>query len=666
MTAVSVSGSRARGGASNAVLSTVARYLLPTGSDDSVQVQTAINALGGYGVVVLGPGVFQWNAEVVQLPRNATGVKVVGSGEDVTTIRLSNNAPRAFDFGKVADYDVFQNLELSDFTVDCNGIGGQHHVVVGTYIRGVVTTRISVNKFRLRRIATINVPTDQTMVNHRLNVYIMPQFNTADTPGTVNDHVYEDLTFLSGGNYGLGVGATAASGQSSCTWDRITVERVKHDTTQIATVHYQGNNIQIGAQGPGGRVVVNDCYGVGAGDTGIEVDNATQMIVSNCRAQDATRQQFEVAGIGVPIDGTDKQTILFDNCSANLVSFVETEGSGNPAMGFHINFNNTAPAGGSVLLRDCKYNNETAQAAFSPSGGPGYASAVHMNGALRHIVLDRFQAYAENLALAPADSQIPQMICINPTGTSRVLMRNCLIKLGGTMGGGTGTAKWYLVAISGAQAGDIVDVDIDGIDYDLGSVTGGASCPLVLGQFSSASGQMRGTIKRLNVLSSGDANNPVAQVVTVFSSTYLTITPELLFMDCDFVKAQSCAMAGGAAGFNFYAGQGAKCRMVGTKWAAFPLAASGITTSNFASTTFVSGTGNQYIAGFPATIVFPSGTGGGITAIAVSKDGSTYTNVWTQASGAMGQSVQTHLDSGDYVAITFTGTQPGVTIIPDK
>jgi hypothetical protein len=50
--------------------------------------------------------------------------------------------------------------------------------------------------------------------------------------------------------------------------------------------------------------------------------------------------------------------------------------------------------------------------------------------------------------------------------------------------------------------------------------------------------------------------------------------------------------------------------------------------------------------------------GAGITKIELSKDGTTYEQVYVQASGAMAQDVLVPVDNGDYVRVTFATTQP--------
>ena len=151
------------------------------------------------------PGTFLWNSAVPALPRDATGISIRGSGCGVTTIRLSSGAPRCFDFARIADHDVFQNIELSDFTVDANNTTGQHHVLWGNYRDDASSVmRMNFRRLRAYRIDMINVLNDPTTTTHRLCV-VFTGWQAAAGEATQNyivDVLHEDIT-MSGGNAGI-------------------------------------------------------------------------------------------------------------------------------------------------------------------------------------------------------------------------------------------------------------------------------------------------------------------------------------------------------------------------------------------------------------------------------------------------------------------------------
>lgn len=276
----------------------VTRYLLPSGGDDSAAVASALTSFAPYVSphVMLGPGVFQWNTQVPAFLRSQAA-RVQGAGVGKTTIQLSATAPRAFDFSKVADYDSFNGIEMSDFTVDCNSVGGRHHVVIGTYVGGATTTRISVNRFSAKRIRTINVPSDSTLTNHRLNLWIVPSVGAADTLCTLYDHAYEDLDFLQGGNMGLVVGATTTN--ANCQYQRISVKRYKHDTGLVGnTTHFTSSNLQIGSNAYGTDVTVDEIYGAHSGDVGLEIDNCADANIGTMHILDCITSALLPSNIG--------------------------------------------------------------------------------------------------------------------------------------------------------------------------------------------------------------------------------------------------------------------------------------------------------------------------------------------------------------------------------
>jgi hypothetical protein len=143
-----------------------------TVSAPGAALQAAINDLGtAGGTIMLPPETLTWES-VPTIPPGITGrLHILGSGR--TRITLTANGQRFLDFGKTADHDTFQNIEVSNLLIDCNNIGGRHHVILGCYANGVTLTRVNLKQIYLHDIKTINVPVDATLANHRLNVWLV-------------------------------------------------------------------------------------------------------------------------------------------------------------------------------------------------------------------------------------------------------------------------------------------------------------------------------------------------------------------------------------------------------------------------------------------------------------------------------------------------------------
>jgi hypothetical protein len=634
----------------NAVARNIATaYLTPSGGDDSAAM---VAALAAGGTIVMGPGTFLWNTSVPAFARS-TPTRVVGAGIGKTTIKLSSGAPRAFDYGKVADYDVFTDIDISDFTVDANNIGGRHHVIVGTYVNNAQTSRISINNFTARRLRTINVPSDSTTTNQRPSLFNVPQVNTADTACTLNDHVYEDLDFTHGGNIGLTVGGTAAASPSNLTWDRIYIRRVRHDTGSIwgGPTGFSSANIQVGSQAPGGLAVIEDCYGANSGDVGIEVDNHSTLVISRTKIQDSFTCEYLFRNFAAPVDGAQKQTAVIADCEARVINQVLAEANSFQSTGWYLG-NAADPQAGRFTFRDCKYINTTANLAFGAASTPSVGAAMHSTGLIYGIALERFKVIAENLSLTPADAQQPRIIALNHGGASTVRVKGLLIRLAGSKSGGAGTVSCRVFEPSSTAGGDDMTVHIEDYDLDM-AVTGLSSGFGLLPGFQGA--KMHGTIRRMRIISQGDAN---ALSNYIFFNANPTLTPKILIADCDFTNGLT------NSDISIPASQAPAIYLERNVWHTYPKPSVAVSSSNFNTGTFTSTTGNQYIGGYGATIQMTGGAG--VTLIDLSKDGSTYDNVWTQASGVLTQTVQFHVDNGDRVKITFATTQPTVRVIPDK
>lgn len=278
-------------------------YLTPSGGDDSVAMQTALNA---GGLIIMNPGTFLWNTQVPAFKRNTPTI-VIAAGVDQTFIKLSATAPRAFDLNKVADYDTFTGIALSDFTVDANNVQSvsANHVVFGSLAGGAVLTKINVNNLAIRRIKTINVPTDPTDAIQRHNIYLIVRVNTADNPCSITDVVLEDLDFTHGGNIGVSIGGTTndGSGNGNLTHDRIYVNRVRHDT-----------GISLG-----GLTTVN-----GAGQT-ISTTPSTLTVASTAGFPTA-KGLLQVAGVTGAVTYTGTTGTTFTGCTIASGSFSATNG----------------------------------------------------------------------------------------------------------------------------------------------------------------------------------------------------------------------------------------------------------------------------------------------------------------------------------------------------
>jgi hypothetical protein len=154
----------------------------------------------------------------------------------------------------------------------------------------------------------------------------------------------------------------------------------------------------------------------------------------------------------------------------------------------------------------------------------------------------------------------------------------------------------------------------------------------------------------------GGGNVPVGvQFESAAFNAVPTVNEEILLKDCNFV-----GLATGSTNVNFTGGSTlqSKVRFSNVVYRVWPRPSVAMSGANFAAAAFTTATGNQYIGNAPADIHFATGTGAAITLIEASKDGTTYEQVYAQASGVMATNVLVPVDHGDFIRVTFATTQP--------
>jgi hypothetical protein len=623
------------GGASG---SSGADYSIRAGvASSSVALQTAITTLGTTGGdILLGRGTHTWTTTPT-IPPGITGrLRIMGAPG--AKILLSSGAPRFLDFGKTADYDTFQNIEIRDLLIDANSIGGRHHVVIGTYIAGTPQTRISVNQLTIENVKTINVPVDSTLTNHRLNVWIVPGTPTGTTAISIKNVRVNNVRF-EGGNQGIVVGAADAAAGANCTVDEIHITNWWHSRT---TVHggpaaFSSSNVQVGSRATVGRVRIANGYGEFSGDVGIEVDNAQDLVCENVKIVDAFNIAFLLANFVAPTS-TMAQKLVFDKC-------VGVRATSTAGVGFRID--NQGNAFGNITIAHCKWHHT--QGGYAISGGDGVL--LTQSPDLHSLLVDDFDYVREGFAYTGATNANVDCFAIGTISTSRsphVTLRDVRIRVVGSRDNATAGA----LQICGiAMAGSTYSFTIENpyFHFDITSMsTNGISC-IQLGRESAA---LRGTIRGIRLGTISDDTGP--RGVIIRGTGTLTISNEVLIDDCDFVR-----MPSGVSEFLFTTPiNRSKVRLKNIQYRIRPHLPAALGTLNFDQGSWTTATANQYIGGHDAEVHFLAATGAGITKIEASKDGTTYEEMWTQSSGVMSQDVMVPVENGDYMKVTFATTQP--------
>jgi len=496
------------------------------GADAAAVLQNAIDALASAGgSILLTRGTYVWQS-VPGLPKDLPNwLKIVGDGD--VTIQLTTNGPRAFDFRKIADYDTFQNIWLEGFTVDCNNIGGKHHVVLGTYIGGAAQTRINIQNIVIRDIATRNVPVDSTETNHRLNVWIVVRHPaTGETETVIKDILVEHCDFQ-GGNMGVVIGGSGPVAVNLKVFlDGIRIHNCRHSLLSVQSRLFSSANFFVGARGYGGSVHISDCYGEYSGDVGVEVNAMTHVLVENCQMIDAVAAGYYHVNYNNPAKA-DEQTVTFRNCVAQRLRL----GISLAGIGFSVLDSLSVPLG-NLAFDNCSFYGVTNRLQ------EGNCVSIAPTSNVRSVSLLNCRFDVENFAFNQAETAAASPVYINFAGSAAgdLQIRGLQIKVRGSR---AGAGEFYVV---GLHLNGKVKMSLEGISTDMSITdsTPGGLLGLILGDLAST---MDGSILRYKPTFAADT---YPSGIRVGGTGTLTISSQLRIENCDFT-----AMTGGT---EFYFG----------------------------------------------------------------------------------------------------------------
>jgi len=603
--------------------------LVAQGTDGGAVLQTVLNLLPATGGAIAfrnEGNAFPWGS-VPGLPRGITRkLFIYGDG---ATITLSTGGPRFLDFNKVADYDTFQNIEIANFTIDVNNIGGRHHVVLGTYAGGVQTSRINVANLLIDDIHTINVPVDSTTTNHRLNIWIVVDMPAASTAASIRNVTVSRVKF-EGGNMGIVIGGTGAVATNLTCYD-IVIDQWWHSLLTVQTSNFSSSNCQVGSLCNVDRVTISRGFGQYSGDVGVEIDSAQWSLVEDVDIEDAYTTGFYHTNYNAP-PNPNEQVNRYRDCRARKLTCT------GASSGFFNNINNSVPLNYAQYDYCDWYCNEPTTVT-----GWGYRAltaqqAIEFNGC--RFIREGFTGNAGNL----------QMFSVTQTGatTTRLVMQNVEIRVNG--------------AISGSPAGKIEGMYIDGGTVELAmdtcrldmSLTNAGNNTEILMWF----GAVNATEVHGRIAGTKFSNTVDAGLNCIFFDSHVTqaATSQLLIERNDFsglAGAREIVRTDAAA-------NKAQTRTRGNVWKTIPIPV--------AFTGLVTATGKALATMWDAMVVFTAATGTSDTAIDWSTNGgTTYTNFLTQASGALPAGFNQSLGpltSDALIKVTFTGTQPTITLVP--
>lgn len=633
-----------------------------SGSDGGAALTAAITALASTGgTVAFRAGTYPWST-VPQLPTGLPEwLRILGNGAKIS---LSAAAPRFLDFNhSPAALAVFQNIWVEGFHVDLSGVtpSGSNHVMIGTDANGswsagnnVSFARIVVRNMRGTGAATTTLTTSTTEQMWIFIASVDTQAGSRTNTGT--DILIENID-ITGGNQGVVLYSSwdfsSPAFDVGFTWDRVTIRNIKHDigsdpdnSGSLAYAH-----VQVGSDGHVGTLWVENIWGRGSRDVGIEIDNALDAHVRNVYMRN-------VHGAAITCTNFNAPANVHAQCySIEDVTLVRDGGvlasNACAVVALYANSDNLGAQQPFGRLRcsglKCFVDGTSMQDIVTAPLGGMLLLATHTPD---EILLENSFVYAVNLQQTSASTQ-GKAIAVevyNPgSGVQKykLTLRNLDAWIAGVNNAGATPALPI-----GYWVSSDCDLDMDNCSAGFSFTTPGSGNQIGLavssGSLGGSGGTVSGKIGRFRI---SGMNDPGGYGMTIGGTSALTIPGQLVISDCDFSGIPS-----GGHEVNFEStSNAAKVPVLGKNtWIAMPKLPYTISAP-------ASGTAQQYLQGWNATLAVTATT---ITAASVSADNTTFYSVFpTGVSGTL-TAFSFPVKNGQYFKVTYTGTLT-VNVVPD-
>jgi hypothetical protein len=580
----------------------------------------------------------------IALPQSITNLLYIQGNGATLQIQAGASPPTAFKFAGISDYSTLQNVWVDNLIVDRNSISDASN----TIFHPGYFQRINVNGLAFTRIRVINCPSGTT----NGHIQIASQHLANGETQTQLQNIYIADIRATGGVQVVQVIGPKPAGGANCEvfHDNIVVERVTWDAGATPTGTNLASAIHIGSTGFGNRAVVRDCALTGATDVAVEVDGMQDALVENVEATDPWNASTLFGNFHNP-PNVDGQVCTARNVKCRIVSAANAS-----LIAFQVAMTTAPLPFGHAILDACELEHN------GNILGGGSAIVCGSNGTAgpcQRLTVRDFQIAATSITDATVGSKSINLIWIVPSTNCLVRIQGTRIKLAGSSTNGSLNLRAMLIGGKTSTTPTVnFLVEDTQIDCNITGLTGTRAAWIWIGGGSTATlgGTISGTQIINGVLGTTDT------VVQVDGTGTLTINGRITISG-----GNHTAMPASAVDFTVDATQTALGRVVTTgnvwKTKPAPVALTGLVTA----TGKILGAQAATVL-WPAIVTFTQGSGSAITAIDYSTNGgTTYTNYLTQASAALPAGFDQSLGPltpDALVKVTFTTTQPTVTLVP--
>jgi len=613
-----------------------------TGTDAGSVLQSCITNLGSTGgTIVFQRGTYTYNTVVPALPTGLTGwLRIIGNG---AKIQLATGARRFLDVGRTGAGQTLQLIEVGGFILDGGAFTGSHSVI-GTNQGGTLTTGdIAIDQLWIHDIRGTNFPSTNDATSDRTFIYFS---NTAGSTVRWDNILLQRITVVGCD------GGILFQGQTTTTMGLFVAEYVNWDRNLAPNGATAAEGFRLGGvNGSAERIVLVYCTAKQASRFGFYVTNCKILDARNCYAENCWLAGYSSTNANASPSFLAVQRYTYRNCDYGMTgTFVGSNSAGwysVPLIAF-----------GELVLDSCSaYSTSTGQPLANSAGYCGiYIDSGSAN--IRAIRVNGFKLVVDALTWSTAATvlnYIPLWFSL-PTGRTILDIEALSVDVTGTRTvSGANDIAAIILAINAADA----LLGIDGYDYsyNVANVGNDSSRAFQLASLTITTQKIRGIVRGFRVVNFGGGDT-LPRFCNVNEGNVATrmadINSWVRFVDCDLTNFPGVS----SLGINIGTPSKPFVDFEDVRWKVFPKPSEAMGAGNFTTATFTTATGNQFIGGGRAEIHFANGTGAAITKIEVSKDGTTYEAVWTQASGVMAQDVFAPVDNGDFVKVTFTTTQP--------
>jgi hypothetical protein len=410
--------------------------------------ESAFGGIGAGGAQIdFAPGTYTENIAVT-LPVDLTGwVFVNGHG---ATIQLTAAAPRFLTPNVTADHQTVRLIRIQDFVIDATLARGKNSVIFGDYVNGTGLNgfrRVNWDHIVIKKVRAFGLTVDSTTATHLggINLSANQSGEAEATANTITNIDIEDVR-IEGGNWGILVDGGGPGIHTNVRIDNVRLVRCWHSLMARQAKIFPSSNFQVGERGRVGHVEIVDSYGQYSADSGLELNNVTDGLVTGTEIDDAMVGGFYYTNYTVP-DGTPHVT--WDKCKAAVTGSL---GASEYGSGWYIPAGTGgATPGGEFVISNSTYTR-------SASSVSKLGAAVTMFGAHGSLALVNADFSWAN---ADVDVGSARLVSLAPSDDFLLAVRGAKLALSGTRSRGDNGLS--LIALKESSTAKTVMLDVDGV-----------------------------------------------------------------------------------------------------------------------------------------------------------------------------------------------------------